>query len=53
MNLCVRESTRWYLTRLGQTEGLGLDWLVDGLGCLWASGARLTTDLELVRTRGI
>ena len=26
---------------------------IDGLGCFRASGARLTTDLELVRTRGI
>ena len=29
------------------------DLLVDVLGWLWPSGARLTTDLELVRTRGI
>jgi pyruvate,water dikinase len=33
-----------------KTDGLGPDWLVDGLGCLTASGARLTTNLELVES---
>ena len=35
--------------------GPGEDLLVEDLGCLLteASGARLTTNLELVRTRGI
>ena len=36
-------------------DGPGQDPFVDDLGCLFAgaSGARLTTNLELVRTRGI
>src|SRR5260370_17087821 len=34
-------------------DGPGWDLGVEGLGCLRVSGARLTTDLELVRTRGI
>ena len=38
----------------GETRcGSGSDLGADGLGCPRASGARLTTDLELVRTRGI
>jgi hypothetical protein len=43
----------WIRTTWGNSGGFDPDWCVDGLGCLRASGARLTTDLELVRTRGI
>jgi hypothetical protein len=39
---------------LGETlDGSSLDLGVDGLGCLRVSGVRLTTNLELVRTREI
>jgi hypothetical protein len=37
----------------GNFGGLGRDLCVDGFGCLRASGVHLTSDLELVRTRGI
>jgi hypothetical protein len=37
----------------GDSGGLGRDQYVDGFGCLRASGVHLTSDLELVRTRGI
>ena len=37
----------------GDLDGLEQDLMVDGFGSLRTSGIRLTTDLELVRTRGI
>jgi hypothetical protein len=40
-------------TARGNLGGLGRDLRVDGFGCLRASGVHLTSDLELVRTRGI
>ena len=40
-------------TARGNLGGLGRVLCVDGFGCLRASGVHLTSDLELVRTRGI
>ena len=43
----------WYGTSLGKPDGPGRDLVADALGQLRASGVQLTTNLELVRTRGI